>query len=78
MRYTKLLNVQYTLLFTLTLGGGVDDVRVCEVAVNWTNYQGCQFDEHFSQCQISTNISGIVNEFVQCDSNYFLYVYIPN
>ena len=28
------------------------------------NYQGCQFDVHFIQCQTSTDILGIVNEFV--------------
>ena len=31
-----------------------------EVAVNRTNYQGCQFDVHLLQCQISTDISRIV------------------
>ena len=54
-------------------------VEVCvgDVVVNRTYYQGFQFDEHFIQCQISTDILGIVNEFVQCDQNYFQYVYIP-
>ena len=55
-----------------TSGGGFDDVLV-----NRTNYQGCQFDKSFIQYQTSTDISGIVNEFVQCDQNYFQYVYIP-
>ena len=28
---------------------------VGQVVVNWTNYQGCQFDEHFIHCQTSTD-----------------------
>ena len=76
MRYKKLLNVLYTVLLFLTSGRGAE-LRVSEVVVNRTNYQGCHFDEHFIQCQTSTYISGIVNEFVQCDHNYFQYVYIP-
>ena len=49
-----------------------------EVVVNQTNYQGCQFDVHFIQHQTSTDISGVVDEFVQYVQNYFQYVYIPN
>ena len=30
--------------------------RVGEDFVNRTNYQGCQFDMHFIQCQTSTDI----------------------
>ena len=51
--------------------------RVSEVVVNWTNYQGWEFDLHFIQSETSTDISGIVNEFVQCVQNYFQHVYIP-
>ena len=36
-----------------------------ELVVNQTNYQGCQFDVHFIQCQIPANILGIVNAFVR-------------
>ena len=50
--------------------------RVGEVVINQTNYQGCQFDVHFIQCQTSTDISGIVNGFAQYVQNYFDYVYI--
>ena len=50
---------------------------VNEVAVNQKNYQGCQFDVDFIQCQTSIDIFGIVNEFVQYVQNYFQYVYIP-
>ena len=32
-------------------------VDVGEVGVNRTNYQGCQFDVHFIQSQISTDTS---------------------
>ena len=46
-----------------------------EVVVNRTNYQGCQFDVHFIQCQTSIDISGIANEFVQYVQNYSQYVY---
>ena len=48
-----------------------------EVVVNRASYQGCQFDEHLIQCQKSTDILGIIDEFVQYDQNYFQYVYIP-
>ena len=34
---------------------------VGEVVLNGTYYQGCQSDEHFIQCQISTDALGIVN-----------------
>ena len=51
--------------------------RVGEVAVNRKNYQGCQFDEYFIQRQTSTDILGIVNDFVYCDQNYFQYLNIP-
>ena len=61
MKYTKLLNVLYTVLFFFTLGGGV----VSQVVVSWTNYQGCQFDDHFIQCQTSKDKFEIENEFVQ-------------
>ena len=47
---------------------------VGEVVVNRTNDQRSQFDVHFIQCQTSTDISGIVNEFVQYVQNYFQYV----
>ena len=29
-----------------------------------------QFEEHFIQCQTSTDISGAINEFAQYDQNY--------
>ena len=69
--------IKYSIYSTafFTSGGVVRDVG--EVFVNQTNYQGCQFDLHFIQCRTSTDISGIINEFVQCDQNYFQYVYIP-
>ena len=51
--------------------------KVGEVVVKWANDQGCQFDEHLIQCCTSTDISGIVNEFVQYDQNHFRYVCIP-
>ena len=62
----------YSTVFFFTFGGGIDDVLV-----NRTNHQGCQFDEYFIQCQTSTDISGIVNEFDQYVQNYFQCVYIP-
>ena len=62
----------YSTVFFFTFGGGIDDVLV-----NRTNHQGCQFDEYFIQCQTSTNISGIVNEFDQYVQNYFQCVYMP-
>ena len=62
----------YSTVFFFTFGGGIDDV-----VVNRTNHQGCQFDEYFIQCQTSTDISGIVNEFDQYVQNYFQCVYIP-
>ena len=46
-----------------TSGGGVDEV-LGEVVVNRKNHQGYQFDVHFIQCQKSTDILQIVNEFV--------------
>ena len=57
------------------LGGGVDDVLVRLLLIK-KNDQGCQFDVHFIQCQISTDISRIVNEFFYVQ-NYFQYVCIP-
>ena len=62
----------HSTVFFFTFGGGIDDVLV-----NRTNHQGCQFDEYFIQCQTSTDISGIVNEFDQYVQNYFQCVYIP-
>ena len=62
----------YSTVFFFTFGGGIDDVLV-----NRTNHQGCQFDEYFIQCQTSTDISGIVNEFDQYVQNYFQCVYMP-
>ena len=62
----------YSTVFFFTFGGGIDDV-----VVNRTNHQGCQFDEYFIQCQTSTDISGIVNEFDQYVQNYFQCVYMP-
>ena len=62
----------HSTVFFFTFGGGIDDVLV-----NRTNHQGCQFDECFIQCQTSTDISGIVNEFDQYVQNYFQCVYIP-
>ena len=50
--------------------------QVGKVAVIRTNYQGCRFDVHFIHCQTSTDISEIVNDFVQYVQNYFQYVYI--
>ena len=51
--------------------------NVNEVDVDRTNYPGCQFDVYFIQCQTSTDILGIMNDFVQYVQNYFQYVYIP-
>ena len=62
----------YSTVFFFTFGGGIDDVLV-----NRANHQGCQFDEYFIQCQTSTDISGIVNEFDQYVQNYFQCVYMP-
>ena len=51
--------------------------RVDEVAVNRTNYQGCQLDLNFIQCQTYTDISGIMNEIAQYVQNYCQFVYVP-
>ena len=56
----KLLNVLYTVLLHFPSDGGVH-----EVIIDQKNYQGCQFDVHCIQCQKSTDILGIVSEFVQ-------------
>ena len=53
--------IKFTMYNTFFASAG----RVGEVVVNQTNYEGCQFNVHFIQCQISTDISGIVNGFVQ-------------
>ena len=60
--------IKFTMYNTIffTSGGGVG-----EVVVNQTNYQGWQFNVRFIQCQTSTDISGIANEFVQYVRNYF-------
>ena len=61
----------YSTVFSLQV------VMTCdEVVVNKTNYQECQFDVHFIQCQTSTDILGIVNEFFQYVQNYSQYLYI--
>ena len=44
-------------------GGGVDDALV-RLSLIKQNYQWCQFDVPFIQCQTSTHTLGIVNEFV--------------
>ena len=59
------------------LGGGVDDVLVRLLLIK-KNDQGCQFDVHFIQCQISTDILGIVKESVQYVQNYFQYLNITD
>ena len=65
--------IKFTICNTVFLssGEGVD-----EVVVNRTNYQGCQFDLHFIQCQTSTDISRIMKAFVQYVQIYFPSVYI--
>ena len=57
--------VKWTLYSTtfFTSGGAVD--KIGEIIVNRTIYQECQLDMHSIQCQRSTYIPGIVNEFVQ-------------
>ena len=67
-------SIYSTAFFT---SGGVCWWRIGEVVVNQTNYQGCQFDVHLIQCRTSTDILGIINEFVQCDQNHLQYVYVP-
>ena len=70
-RDTKLLNLVYILWFFFyfkwRFWWGIR-----EVMVNWTNYH-----VHFIQCQVFTEILGIVDEFVQYVQNYFRYVCIP-
>ena len=68
LRYTKLLNVLYTVL--LFFFRWKKKKSVDEVVVDRTNYRGCQFDEHLIQCETSTDISRIMNEFVYVQ-NYF-------
>ena len=68
LRYTKLLNVLYTVL--LFFFRWKKKKSVGEVVVDRTNYRGCQFDEHLIQCETSTDISRIMNEFVYVQ-NYF-------
>ena len=68
LRYTKLLNVLYTVL--LFFFRWKKKKIVGEVVVDRTNYRGCQFDEHLIQCETSTDISRIMNEFVYVQ-NYF-------
>ena len=66
----KIIKFPIYLTIYFTSGGGVD-----KVVVNWTNYQGYQFD--LIQFQISTDISGIMNGFLQYVQDYFQYVQIP-
>ena len=68
LRYTKLLNVLYTVLLFFFRWNKKKSVG--EVVVDRTNYRGCQFDEHLIQCETSTDISRIMNEFVYVQ-NYF-------
>ena len=68
LRYTKLLNVLYTVL--LFFFRKKKKKSVGEVVVDRTNYRGCQFDEHLIMCETSTDISRIMNEFVYVQ-NYF-------
>ena len=68
LRYTKLLNVLYTVLLLFVRWKKKKSVG--EVVVDRTNYRGCQFDEHLIQCETSTDISRIMNEFVYVQ-NYF-------
>ena len=60
MKYTKLLNLLYMILF-FTSGGSVDQILV---VVHQINDKGFQFDGNFIQCQTSTSISEIVNEII--------------
>ena len=69
LRYTKLLNVLYTVLLFF-FRWKKKKKSVGEVVVDRTNYRGCQFDEHLIQCETSTDISRIMNEFVYVQ-NYF-------
>ena len=55
-----------------TSGRGVGE------AGNRKNYQECQFHLQLIQCQTSTDILGMMNEFVQYVQNYFQYAYLPN
>ena len=57
----------YITVFLFTSGGGVDDLLVRLLIKQ----------KLIIQCQISTGISRIVNEFVQYVQNYFQYVYTP-
>ena len=68
----KIIKCAITILFSPS-GGGVDGVMM-RLSLIKKNYQGCQIDVHFIQCQTSTDILGIVNEFVQYVQNYFQYL----
>ena len=48
--------------------------------MNQINYKGCQFDVHFIPYQTSTDILGIVNEFVQYVQNFPICIrtHLPN
>ena len=55
-------------------------VEVDKIIKCATNYQGCQFDVHFIQCQTSADILGIMNKFVSVSrtiSNMYTYPFIP-
>ena len=67
IKYAIMYNTVFSLQVVIKFGKGV---------VNQTNYQGFRFDVHFIQCQTSTDILVIVNEFVQYVQNYFQYLYI--
>ena len=65
----------YTELFSFLSGGGVDNVLLRLPLIELVIKDG--IDVHFIQSQTSTDISRIVNGFVQYVQNYFQYVYIP-
>ena len=64
-----IIYVTIILLFLIQVNGGV--------LINRTNYQRSQFNVHFIRYQKSTDILGIVNQFVQYAQKYFQYVFIP-
>ena len=56
--------------FFFTSAGVVDDMLMKLLLIKQIIKDDKQFDEHFIQCQTSTDISGAINEFVQYDQNY--------
>ena len=71
----KIIKCAYNTVF-FPAGGGVDDMLV-RLSLIKPIIEYVNFDVPFIQCQISTYILGIVNEFVQYVQNYFQYLYLP-